>query len=129
MEILQLERDGAVPRGAEVLGAGEWSHIEMGRQAFAGETVRHAYRFRDTGDRVRHLEEVDYPRVEGDRTVGIWTLVWDSTERRQLEASAEIRAPMVERHTGRYGDAAGRQQAIEAERLAEAAPWTGEEEA
>ena len=71
----------------------------------------------DVAGRPREIARV----VEALAAAGIRAALFIEPERRQLEASVAVGAPMVELHTGRYGDAAGARLAVEARRLAEAA--------
>lgn len=61
------------------------------------------------------------PTVAALRDAGIRVSLFIAPEERQLEAAVALGAPVVELHTGRYCNAAGREREEELERLAAAA--------
>src|SRR5437762_2957114 len=67
--------------------------------------------------RGQHRSRGDAAPVAQLARAGIRVSLFIDPEERQIEAAAEVRAPVIELHTGAYAHAAGPQQALQLTRL------------
>ena len=67
-------------------------------------------------DVVRHYKDVE-AAVKQLQAEGIRVSLFIDADARQIAAAAEVGAPVIELHTGRYADAEGEEQARELERI------------